>query len=177
MYVMSYWDHDVFQNFAVSESKEALENLRDEKMKYVRKYKAEQELWQKEVEKKQQKVKTELREFLERNIDSLREIRPRYFDGNECVPDFHEEVGVPYAPEKKAEEQGKALDVIVSSYWHLFIRKTDLSKKRIAEFLDLSKLTEPLPVIECDLSDITMPRAIGVLYDETCFRIEEIEQV
>jgi len=178
MYILHYHhvqcDYCEHELIAVSQDKGKLEKLREEILAPSRKFYEENEVYQKECAKRKASAQKIVREFLERNIECVKEIRPRLFDGTRYVPDYHYTSTKPYEPEKKRQEQGRAIDLIVSTYWMEFQRGF-VGHSRLGEFINQRLLTEDLPDIHYSLPE--HPTLEGKIYDEGSVVIEEIKEL
>jgi hypothetical protein len=82
--------------------------------------------------------------------------------------------GKPYAPQIKQQEQDKAIDLIVSSHWMLFREKCD-PHRRLEEFMDFNKLSEPM--LQIEVEKIEMPHLEGGYYHADNLIIEEVKEI
>jgi len=165
------YDFCEHENIAVSNDKGKLEAIRDEMYAPTKQFLKDMEEYHKEIAKRKTQAQKEVRQWLENNVECVREIRPCYFDGEHYVPDFYESYDKPYSEEKKKREQERAIDLIVSSHWFSFVKK---QKKELAELINFKALTGKFPAIEYEYP--AQPSIEGKVYHDHFF-IEEIKEL
>lgn len=181
MYVLHYnyscWDEHESYVIAVSEDREKLEAEIERLLVPVREYRQRQDEHRKAQDAYYKKSQKAVRKWLEGNLECVREIRPRMFNGEFYVKDFHTLSNTPYHPSVKQREQEKAIDTIVTTHWQLFVEAgNDADRlKRLAEFINFDVLTNP--VLKLQYEEHPYPKiAEGFYaYHDSGFIIEEVK--
>lgn len=178
MYVLYYqysdYDEHQFQVLAVSEDKHVLEFEIEKLMRPIREYRHQYEVYNASVSEYRARSQAAVRKWLMSNPDCVREIRPQLFNGKFYVKDFHTLNNKPYDPNVKKREIEKAIDVIVSTHWQLFLENP--TKKIIEEqdkFINKEALNGPVLAIPHEKYE--SPKVpIGDNYMEGCLSIVEV---
>jgi hypothetical protein len=179
MYILYYCYEDYgihdLRFIAVSESTHVLEAEIERLMEPVREYDEKSEAIRKSHEAYYAKCQKKVREWLVQNQECVREIRPRMFNGEFYVKDFHTLNNTPYHPEVKKRELEKAIDVIVTTHWTLFLDKPTADViKRQDEFIDREALKVPVIVLERKEYEYPKMKEGFAHYARDGFKIEKV---
>jgi hypothetical protein len=180
MYVLSYnystCDEHDFEVIAASESTHALEVEIERLMGPVRDYQQQVEAIDSASEAYYAKCQKQVREWLLENVDCVREIRPRLYNGEFYVKDFHTMNNTPYHPSVKQRELEKAIDVIVTTHWMIFLDNPgDDMLSRQDEFVNKELLKSPVPVLEREDHPYPNMKKCFTHYHQDGFKIQEIK--
>lgn len=179
MYVLHYdysdYDEHDSQVIAVSEDKEKLEAEIERLMAPCRDFRRRVEEHQKVRDEHFAKGQKKVRNWLKENLDAVREIRPRLFNGEFYVKDFHTLTNTPYHPDVKKREQEKAIDMLVTSHFTYFFEGNDPGNRLGEEFLNMELCKTPLPVIPRPDAEFPKMETGFALYYEGGFKIEEVK--
>lgn len=179
MYILYYnystYDEHDFQVIAVSASAHALEAEIERLMGPVRDYQERNEASRKARENYYARSQKKVRKWLMENADCVREIRPRLFNGEFYVKDFHTMNNTPYHPDVKKRELEKVIDVIVTTHWTLFLEcpAKDILQRQ-DEFINKEALKAPILVIEREEHPCPKMKEGFAHYNQDGFKIEEV---
>jgi hypothetical protein len=179
MYVLyynySYCDEHDFQVVAVSEDKHVLEAEIERLMEPVREYQERSEASRKAREDYYARSQKAVRKWLTENSGCVREIRPRMFNGEFYVKDFHTLNNTPYHPDVKKRELEKAIDVIVTTHWTLFLDNPggDILNRQ-DEFINKEALDGPVLAIPYEDHPYPQMKEGFAHYHQDGFKIEEV---
>lgn len=179
MYVLyysysSYDEHD-FEVIAASDHKHVLEAEIERLMGPVREYQERSEAHRAASEAYYARCQKKVREWLTENIDCVREIRPRMFNGEFYVKDFHTLNNTPYHPSVKQRELEKAIDVIVTTHWQLFLAGGNPNGRLEDEFINKECLKGPMLCLEREEHPWPKMQEGFAHYHQEGFKIEEVK--
>ncbi len=181
MYVLYYNNGDIdsgsfcFKVIGISESKNVLEEEIERLMKPVLECQEKFQIACKNSEDYRIRSQKKIRKWLTENSECIREIRPQISNKEFYVKDFHTLNNTPYHPDVKKREIEKAIDLIVTTHWFMFVEDSGDIAKRQDQFINKDVLTNPVIVIKSENYPCPEISDGFIFYEKNGFVIEDVK--